>query len=713
MDSIDSPESPSSWRLTNPVHMELQENARLPTFTLDVDRTGSADQRRALSREDQMQLEGGSNDMSLAEKFLRSSNRAAFAANYEQAGVLKEDAATMVHVPRERSNSLSFNVDGTLQQEAKSRSNSLDPLDVLAAEVEPTPLSEITKRHEERLASSYYPYNRRNFPLPIPTPPASALADAVATAAAIASAVPAPYTEAQQQTKPPSPQNRSVAMERASQQKAQYGFGSRHVVPSVPAPPSSAKKKAPPTSAVARKRPPSSASNNSDSNNPANAGAAYERKKQRAKDARVKLNDAIERMSIAIDMAGSQAKQRRAQLEQLPMLANKASAIKIIADCATTAEAAKKWDRPAFVASAAALVQGLNAQCETLMRELLVCHERLAQQGLVSAPIDAHEKRSHDSGETDLATVQESPAKRAKLDDASEEPPGERPIASPSPPPESDPSIWSKKDVMARIGGYLDPVSLIRCRKVSKNWKHLFSQNEAWQHMAVDRFGFYNVRQWKAKLEDEDAGVACDPLRIYRSMDCANVMPHFNHDGMFLLGEARMPGKVSAWTFLVERSNGETLRSVRRRENLPGSGLFSSLPIVELKTIVQNTGVYDQPVVVREQIQTVDASTRRRGVDMSEVDWDDRFQKRVLNLDGSVRETEQPTGSSLDVGILCRLNLFEAVVIETYIHAKGCSTTSKFVMRSNFTKLLVQIRDGTTVPLVIPFPRDASHMLEH
>lgn len=289
-----------------------------------------------------------------------------------------------------------------------------------------------------------------------------------------------------------------------------------------------------------------------------------------------------------------------------------------------------------------------------------------------------------------------------------------------------DHSIFGDVKVVTLIAGFLDPPTIVRCFLVSKSWRKNFAKQESWQEMATGRFGQYNVRQWKGKLEDDDEGIAApSPLTLYRSMDAANVMPHVSHEGMFLLGEARLPGRCSAWTFLVERSNGETLRSVKRNETAEGGssgmGIFVSLPVVELRTVVQNTGSVDEPVIVREQLQTVDASTRRRGVELAEIDWDGRFKKRVLNLDGSERQPLDPSLSSatnpgtnsLDVhSILCRLKLFDAVVIQTYIHAKGCSTTSKFVQRSNFTKVLVQIRNGT-IPMVIPFPRDISHHLEH
>jgi hypothetical protein len=193
-------------------------------------------------------------------------------------------------------------------------------------------------------------------------------------------------------------------------------------------------------------------------------------------------------------------------------------------------------------------------------------------------------------------------------------------------------------------------------------------------------------------------------------------MPHFDSDGLFLLGEACLPGKVGVWCFLVERSNGETHRSVLRREGMPGNGVYTSLPVVELRIVVQNIGSHDGRVLIREQIQTVDASTRRRGVEMKEIDWDDRFKRRLLSLDGSSRsapgsETRGAFDSSSNV--LCSLELFESVVISTFIHAAGCSTTSKFVQKSNYTKIHVQIRNGTTIPVVVTFPRDLSHHLEH
>jgi hypothetical protein len=90
---------------------------------------------------------------------------------------------------------------------------------------------------------------------------------------------------------------------------------------------------------------------------------------------------------------------------------------------------------------------------------------------------------------------------------------------------------------------------------------------------------------------------------------------------------------------------------------------------------------------------------------MKEISWDDRFKKVVLNLDGTPRASVE---RSEMVGELCRLKLYEAVVLVVHTNARGCSTTSKFQQKFNFTKVLMTL-NGTTVPLVIPFFWDISN----
>jgi len=411
---------------------------------------------------------------------------------------------------------------------------------------------------------------------------------------------------------------------------------------------------------------------------------------------------------------------------------------RIIRDCVKTAEDAKKWDRPSFVGSAASLIQGMNAQCEALMRQVSSLQAELQEQA--ERQQQQQQQHKHGLGDYDDLLMGGDDAKRRRLMN------GNSSGSSLFPPPNhgrgsddgdsclsnntttvaatntpADRLVFAERTVMDRVASFLEPLSVVRCMRVSKAWHDwgVFSNEPLWQNLAVERFGYFNVRQWRGLLE-EATGVSTKTL--YQKMDAANVMPHFRHDGMLRLGEARLPGTVSAWTFLVERSNGETMRSVRRppvggaNRSCGGSssGQYTSSPVVQLWTVIQNTGVPDEAVVLREQTQTVDASTRRRGEELKEIDWDERFCKRILNLDGSVHQPSK--GSTTTTGgfggskELCRLKLFDAVILESNIHALGCSTTSKFVQRSNYTKVLVQIRHGTTVPLVIPFPRDASHL---
>lgn len=188
-------------------------------------------------------------------------------------------------------------------------------------------------------------------------------------------------------------------------------------------------------------------------------------------------------------------------------------------------------------------------------------------------------------------------------------------------------------------------------------------------------------------------------------------MPHIqNTTGLTLLGDAKIPGRMSAWVFMVERSNGETVRSVKRDPTIttPGTGAYQSRPVVELRIVLQNTAMGHNPIIIKNQQIAVDVSTRRSGGELQEIYWDDRFTKVVKALDGTNYQGNRETSSRFDVqGELCRLGLFDAAIINVHIDAKGCSTTSKFRQRSNFTKILISL-EGTTVPMVIPFLRDGS-----
>lgn len=593
-----SDDSPTTWKA---VHMELQENAKIPTFLQPVNREGSSG------------IDFGFSGEIRPEDFLNRHER-----------------------------HLNFRYDD---------SEFLD----LAASIDPTPLSE--------LKGPAFP---RSVPLPLPSFSAPAVApvpesspseEAVdSNASTRLSSEPLGNKSASHASKSSRP-----SLEVASSKRNQYGFGATHSVPSVPRAP---KRKA---SAL------STSSNASTGNN----SEAYERKKQRAKDARVKLNESIEQLSIAIGLAGTQTKQRSERCKGWP-------SIKEIMDTTVeVADGAKKWDRPSFVGSAAELVHSLNSQCEALMKYI----EEL--QGAPMDQISLKRPRIHHSDVNPSVVSDHSPSISPKTETTI--PPSlllsiekERHAVS------------SDHKLLSQIFSYLDPVSLGRCELASRQWKSIVDQDDIWKELAIRRFGYYNYRQWKEKIEDTAS------KDLYRNMDEANIMPHMSKEGLTYLGEARLSRKVSAWTFLVNRSNGETLRSAKRdpAESREGSGTYTSLPIVELRTVVQNTWVSQSTISLCKHEQGVDSSTRRRGEELKEVTWDDRFRKRILKPDGSLHLFTAGGGE------LCRIGLYETVVVQSFIHAKACSTISKFVQKANFTQILVRLGNAITVPVVIPFPRE-------
>jgi hypothetical protein len=491
----------------------------------------------------------------------------------------------------------------------------------------------------------------------------------------------------------------------ATKRRSQFGFGENHVVPSVPLPPPNKKNS---TGSVARGANGQNIPSVPALSNSSNAADAYERKKQRAKDARIRLNESIDRLGVAINLAGIQSKERASRIRSLAVPTSAGSSrknmLEVMDKCVEEAEGAKKWDRPSFVGSAASMVQALNAQCEALTREMLMWKTQAC-----SSSADTYGKRKEASK---VATATTSTTKKRRLDSDNKVEGGVQAGAAFGLTEEGERTFTSLGEhvrTTSRIASFLDPRSLLRCLEVSKTWRDLavFQSDDVWIEEAINRFGSFQVRQWKGKLDDHDQHLASCPIKLYKTMDSANVSPYTKQEGTLILGEARIPGKVSAWASMVERSNGETFRSVKK-ESPDGSGEYSSLPVVELRILIQNTGMTENPIVLKDQAISVDASTRRRGEEMHEIQWDDRLAKALLNLDGSARALMDGTGLHHDVvGELCRLRLYDAVVLVAHVHARGCSTTSKFQHKANFTKVLVTI-NGTTVPLVIPFFRDTT-----
>lgn len=790
---------------SNAVHMEIQENAKLPTFNLPVDRTNSSHTRTSnlkMAANTMQDLDEivrlSEKDVNLTEMFLQSRDRPSVNRNYSSAGALLshvgevfdgdgDSSAKRGSVTSGGSNKglhfvHSLPVPRSVHVPHPSSAGTPITSPMITAQTSAPSPADSFELGSQQTPGQQYPYHR-SLPLPIPkrlspettsqaeenvksdtaqsngtAPVGDVMTAALATAAALAShrqtsvgshglsssASPSKAAKRALKSNPnaakkkksgtkdagpkpstqPSPSQYRPAVPSASildatKQRSQFGFGGNHKVPSVPLPPPARKQnqrrpKPPPP-------PPPSVNNSAD---------AYERKKQKAKESRIKLNESIERTAIAINLSGTQSTQRATQLKTIraPSAGLRANTLHTFEECARISAEAKKWDRPSFVGTAASLIQSLNSQCEALMSELLELKRGEGDSFVAPLEVSPNEAVAQatpgttpqaSSFETDTQSFStEEPTQSSTKRPASEEANstlnayGKRLRLEEMPPSNGTSfahslstidSMVSSTTSMQTIAAMLDPRSLVRCSKVSRTWRDIFQGDPAWLNRCIDRFGPYNVRQWQDTMEAEHLP-PCTSKSLYRNMDGANVKPQCRHEGSLFLGGARMPGKVSAWVSMVERSNGENTRSVIK-ESDPHS--YTSLPVIELRVLIQNTGSSKFPVILKEQTIAVDASTRRRGEEMKEIQWDDRFRKMVLNLDGSPRAPTNRTDSHDVLGELCRLKLFESVILVAHIHARGCSTASKFQQKSNFTKILVNI-NGTTVPLVIPFFREAS-----
>ena len=548
----------------------------------------------------------------------------------------------------------------------------------------------------------------------------------------------------------------------ATNRKSQYGFGGNHTVPSVPAPPSLRSSNqsmlnhftAPKTKPKAKKAsvipsvkphipvptPPPHIPNGSHPvlHGEGHTGSAYERKKQKAKDARVRLNEAIECLAVAVNLAGSQSKLRIDQLQnQIHPTEIRQKTIEVNQEGIKLSESAKKWDRPSFVGTAASIIKALNAQCETLMAELMAMQQMLDESKGMNWGSDNDDKvkpedSTRDNGICDAkmaasptdftnSEVSRSVSKQAESPNShqvqkryTQSAVLSKNVQSPHKRPRLDINedqnmscidevCWGKMSKL--VSEWLDPLSLCRCQCTSKGWRDMdaFGNEKIWFDLAVKRFGLYNVRKWSDHLKDEESEeIHCKDL--YMEMNDKNVMPYFSREGLLFLGNGKIKGKLSAWVFIVERSNGETLRSVKRDPssgNLRGVG-YQSRPVVELRIVIQNIGMFTHPAIINSQKVEVDASTRRTDTKFEEIYWDDRFNKVLRNTDGTIRTLATIHSNSIFQDELCRLEYLETAVIEVHINAQGCSTISKFRKRSNFTTILANL-DGTTVPMVIPF----------
>jgi hypothetical protein len=248
-------------------------------------------------------------------------------------------------------------------------------------------------------------------------------------------------------------------------------------------------------------------------------------------------------------------------------------------------------------------------------------------------------------------------------------------------------NVAESSKILDGVAQFLDPVSLCRCLCVSKKWVSLeiFQNQQTWLSLCYKRFGTWSVRKWEGDEDDEEeasANHASPSMDLYCRMSEGNVKPYCSLDGSIFLGGSSLDGVVSGWASLVERSNGETSRSVVLTKIVDGKpqNYYSPIPVVELRILVQN-----------------------KGEKLLEVTSDDRFKRQVIHVEKAKAQDDaddalrkNPIGHKM-----CQLKMFEYAVLSIHIHARGCSTTSKFCHRGKNIQVLVSI-NGTTRPLVVP-----------
>lgn len=578
--------------------------------------------------------------------------------------------------------------------------------------------------------------------------------------------VPAPYTlKYQRVTRPPSTHAAAHATTKASlayaqAQRSSYGYGANHRVVGVPAPPPNARgfpqqppsvaarhhpvtgapyapmhkshvppvkvKAAPSLSASKSKNDKEKKTTSVDTEDP-----AYERKKQRAKDARVRLNESIEELGIAIELTGTQSRERLHNLSySVPINPNVVPTLtplqKVMADTITQAENAKKWDRPAFVGLAATLIHSLNAQCEGLIRDMLQLkrekqqwnhdvrnHSLGVEAGNVSPDASNHFYAPFPTGSNADVTSEPLSKKQKTGEGVSSDITGTTIMFNTSAEEQRHRTIKEVAEssrILGLVSEFLDPPSLCRCLCVSKQWisMNVFQNQQTWLGLCYKRFGSWSVRKWEGDEDDEEeaaASHASPAMDLYSRMMEGNVKPYCSLDGSIFLGGSSLDGLVSGWVSLVERSNGETSRSVSLTKTVDGKpqSYYHPIPVVELRIFVQNTGYSNGAIHIPDQQFSVDASTRRKGEKLLEITTDDRFKRRVLHLEkaSSIQQVSAPEATYSIGHVMCHLNMFEYAVLSVHIHARGCSTTSKFCHRGKNIQVLASI-NGTTRPLVIP-----------
>ena len=394
----------------------------------------------------------------------------------------------------------------------------------------------------------------------------------------------------------------------------------------------------------------------------------------------MRLNESIEELEGSIDLAGSQSQERYKYIAHTLMKEGSDKNEKCTHHLARMmdvtiqqAEAAQKFDRPGFIGTGAEIIKSLNAQCEGLMKEVAYMRNLISRRAIVPAVANANRS----SPQRRVAVVTNSPELTPAVPDATGK------------------ELTDAPNLLKSLATFLDPISLVKCSHVSKRWRQIdaFRNQDLWQSLCIKRYGISAVRKWQ---DDEDVQANESNTALYFRMSIQNVKPFNSLEAPISLGMSVIRGKAGLWVSLMGRSNGETSRSVlQQRIGQSGASaecVYVSVPVVELRLLVQNTGYSDGPVIVPDQQFVVDASTRRTSEKLLEVDTDRRFRRKVISAEGT-----QSFGAEM-----CRLGLYETAVISCFINARFCNTVGRFCERAKKMQILLSI-GGTTQALPVPF----------
>ena len=427
---------------------------------------------------------------------------------------------------------------------------------------------------------------------------------------------------------------------------------------------------------------------------------SYEKKKQKAKDSRAKMTMAIDELEDAFHVAKNNTKERLQQYQKLFPLASNLSSIELMKELIQDVSNTKKWDRPSYVMSAAKIIEKLNCQCEALMDDLgklaslqktytypsnqpPTWQDNLKMEQHISDPLinfnleqmnNVRSMKGHVSlkgYENNCFVKHMEKTETILLPDL--------------------PNILLKE-----IASFLDAKSILRCGTVTKKWVlnkyDVFSDELLWRNLCNHRFGHAQVQKWLGEISmfgDKNSERHDSAIKMYQNMKLANWKPSCRCEGNLYLGHSKINNVLSAWASMVDRSNGETMRTIFA--SLGTSEQILLIPVVEVRILIQNTGFSgDGGILIPEQVMSVSSDD----VEMFEIQSDQRFRKTFLNMDATIL---QPVTKGLH-----HLGLYDAMVIRVYVHAETCSNTRIFIEKAKSTKLLINVL-GNTVSLKIPF----------